>query len=73
VDQLLQQAVQLPKDQRLTLALRLLAMDEPAESADTEQAWDTEIRERIARYDAGQTTARPAEQVFADLDRRLRP
>jgi hypothetical protein len=32
-----------------------------------------EIRERIARYDRGDARSRPAGEVFADLDRRLKP
>lgn len=71
VDDILKEAVCLPEDQRLSLAHRLLAVGEPAASADIDEAWDVAIRERIARYDRGEATARPAADVLADLDRRL--
>lgn len=71
VTRLLQEAAQLPEDQRLTLAHRLLVAAEPPPSDEVEQAWDAEIRERIARYDRGETRSRPASDVFSDLTRRL--
>ena len=69
--QLLQEAAPLPEDQRLTLVHRLLVAGEPPPSDEVEQAWDVEIRERIARYDRGETRSRPVGEVFSDLDRRL--
>lgn len=71
VDQLLQDAGQLPQDQRLTLVHRLLLADEPAPSAAVDAAWDVVIRERVARYDQGGARSRPASEVFARLDRKL--
>ena len=64
--------MQLPPDQRLTLAHRILTSVEPAVSSEVESAWDTEIRERIARYDAGEIKSVPAVEVFAETERRLR-
>jgi DUF1009 family protein len=64
-------ALQLPKDQRFTLAHRILSSVEPEPDAEAEAAWDAEIRERIRRYDAGQTVAVSGVVVFAELDRRL--
>lgn len=72
VEELLSEASKLPEDQKLTLAYRLLASAEPAVSQEVEQAWDVEIRERIARYDRGETRSRPASEVFARLDKSLR-
>ena len=71
IDQLLKEACELPGDQRLTLAHRGLALNEPVLTEDVEQAWDVEIRERIRRFDEGRGQSRPAGEVFADLDRRL--
>jgi len=71
IDQILKEAAQLPEDQKLTLAHRLLAASEPPQSDDVGQAWDVLIRERIQRFDQGQGKSRPAGDVFADLDRRL--
>jgi len=71
IDQLLKEASELPQDQRLTLAHRVLASNEPPPSDEVAQAWDVEIRDRIKRFDEGRSKSRPASQVFAELDRRL--
>jgi putative addiction module component (TIGR02574 family) len=71
VETIIAEAVRLPADQRLTLAHRILSSIEPDVSHEAESAWDSEIRERIARYDAGATKGVPASEVFAELDRRL--
>lgn len=71
LDQILQEAIHLPEDQRLALANRLLLLSEPHAPENLEHIWDTEIRNRIARYDAGELTSRPASEVFSDLERRL--
>ena len=71
VDSIVAEAVLLPPDQRLTLAHKILSSVEPAPSQETDAAWELEIRERIARYDAGELQAIPAAEVFAELDRRL--
>ncbi|MHB8524069.1 MAG: addiction module protein [Limisphaerales bacterium] len=72
IETLASEAMQLPPDQRLTLAHRILSSVEPAPSVEIDAAWDTEIRERIARYDAGAVRSIPATEVFAEVDRRLR-
>jgi len=71
IDDLLSEAKRLPRDQRLTLAHRLLESDEPAASEEVERAWDLAIRERIERYDRGETSTRSASEVLAEVDRRL--
>ncbi len=70
--QFLQEAIHLPEDQRLALVHKLLLVGEPHTSKDVEDAWDAEIRDRIACYDLGNTPTRPAGEVFSDLDRRLK-
>jgi putative addiction module component (TIGR02574 family) len=65
-------ALQLPKDQRLTLAHRILASLEPGPDAGAEAAWDGEIRERIRKYDAGRTSVVPGSTVFEELDKKLK-
>ena len=60
ISQILQEALRLPEDQRLTLVNRLLTLGEPEASDDVKHAWDLEIRERIARYDEGATRSRSA-------------
>jgi len=71
VDDLAQIAVELPMDQRYTLAQRILASVEPAHETDCENAWTTEIRQRIKRYDAGETHGIPAAQVFVEIEQKL--
>jgi putative addiction module component (TIGR02574 family) len=66
------EALLLPKDQRLTLAHRILSSVEPQVEAEVEDAWEMEIRERIKRYDAGQTAGVPGHEVFAELDKKIR-
>jgi len=71
VDELIQEALDLPVDQRISLAHKILASIEPPPTSAIESAWDEEIRRRIARYDAGQSKGIPAEEVFAEVERRL--
>ena len=40
---------------------------EPAASSEIDTAWDAEIRERIARYDAGGVRSIPVDEVFAEV------
>lgn len=72
LDSLANQALLLPKDQRLTLAHRILASIEPTATEGVEAAWDDEIRERIKRYDAGLVTGIPGSEVFKGLDQKLK-
>ena len=66
------EALLLPKDQRFTLAHRILSSVEPEMEAEAEAEWDMEIRERIKRYDAGLTSGVPGQEVFAQLDKKLK-
>jgi len=45
INQILQEAIRLPEDQRLTLVNRLLTFSEPHASDDVRCAWDEEILE----------------------------
>lgn len=69
-EEILQEAACFPPNQRLTLAHRLL-LSEPSPSPEVDEAWDSVIRERIMRYDQGQTQARPASEVLSELDDQL--
>lgn len=71
MNQILQDTILLPEDQMLTLVNRLLKLSEPKASDDVKSAWDNTIRDRIARYDRGEISSRPADEVFSKLDRRL--
>lgn len=71
LDQILAEAERLPADQKLTLAYRLLASNEPEATPEVESAWEMEISERIRKYDDGVSVSFPAGKVFSELDRRL--
>ena len=71
LDTVASEAMQLPEDQRLALASRILSSVEPAANAEAEAAWDMEVRERIRRYEAGETKSIPAIKVFEELDKRF--
>ena len=72
VDGLAQQASDLPKDQRLTLAHRILATLEPPLTAEIEEAWEREISQRIKNFREGTSKSIPADEVFAELDAELK-
>ena len=71
IERILEEAAQLPKDQRFTLAYRLLASNEPDPTDDVEREWEIAIRDRILRYDQEGAPAITAGDVFAELDRKL--
>ena len=71
IDELARGAIALPPDQRFTPARRILASVEPEADPALEGAWDAEIRDRIRRYDAGETAAFAAEEVFGEIENRL--
>ena len=71
LEDLAQGAIELPPDQRFTLAQRILASVEPSGEPSIDAAWATEIRERIRKYDAGEIKGIPASEVFAEIDRHL--
>jgi putative addiction module component (TIGR02574 family) len=65
------EALHLAPRERLELANTLLASVEPESSDANAAAWETEIRRRIAEFDAGRVESIPGQDVFDDLDRRL--
>lgn len=67
LDAIAQDALVLNRDERLILARQLLISVEADEDAGVEEAWEEEISQRIARYDAGLTRSIPATDVFARL------
>jgi putative addiction module component (TIGR02574 family) len=73
IDALAQGAIELPPEQRFTLAQRILASIEPSGDEGVDRAWASEIRERMRRYDSGETIGTPGAEVFAEVDRRLAP
>ena len=66
-------ALELPSNQRFTLARILLDVSELADVSDPsiEEAWDQEISRRIARIQDGTAEYKSSVDAFAELDRRF--
>jgi len=60
-------ALDLPPDQRLMLAKSLIESVDGTEDVSPEAAWDAEIRGRLERFRAGETSSVPAADVFRRL------
>jgi putative addiction module component (TIGR02574 family) len=70
------EALGLSLHERAQLVKRLIeSLDDESheDPAAVEQAWEEEIRHRIAELDAGTAELFPAEQVFDELRSHLRP
>lgn len=70
VEQIKQEAMNLSPEERADLADWLWVSATPRE--EVEAAWDAEIARRIAEIDAGTATLIPSEEVFAEIDEKLR-
>ena len=66
VDELSQKALELPTEERVLLAERLLATVHEVDP-EVEAAWDVEIQRRLAEIDRGTAKLIPAEEVFAKV------
>jgi putative addiction module component (TIGR02574 family) len=69
---LLDEARQLPPDEREWLAEFLLIKDEKVSSADVESAWGGEIKRRLDEIDSGAVKMIPGDEVLARMDARLK-
>ena len=67
LNDLFQQAVQLPERDRATLAGLLIETLDPVSEPDVEAAWSEEIARRVAEIDAGSVELIPWEVVRAEL------
>lgn len=61
----------LSADEKARLALYLLETLEPAEAGDIDAAWCQEAQARLAAVAQGEAQTSSADEVFANLDRRL--
>ena len=66
-----QEAIQLPRHQRLVLARLLLDLDEPGEIVEIDETWDQEIRARVKAYDEGRVEGISYDKVKEKIHRRL--
>ena len=72
--ELLRDALMLPVDQRVAVATKLLAsLDDPEaeDEAVVRTAWAREIEARARRVMAGESKAKPWEEVRAEVSRRF--
>lgn len=67
LNELFQQAVQLPERDRATLAGLLIETLDPVSEPDVEAAWSEEIKRRVAEIDAGAVELIAWEDVRAEL------
>jgi putative addiction module component (TIGR02574 family) len=71
LEEITEQALKLPRQERLALANRLLSDDADADSSAIEAAWEEEIIARIRAIDDGTAVGIPYEAVIrAARDRR---
>jgi putative addiction module component (TIGR02574 family) len=66
-DSISDQALELPPDQRLTLARNLIESVDGTEDVSAEAAWDAEIRQRLLVYTTGESTTITGADVFRRL------
>jgi putative addiction module component (TIGR02574 family) len=74
VQSVFEQAMKLTESERKDLVHRLLPTlpeDRDTDPAAVRAAWHQEITARLERFDRGETTAIPSEEVFDRLDRRF--
>ena len=69
---LLDEARQLPPDEREWLAEFLLIKDEKVSSAEVESSWGDEIKRRLDEIDSGAVKMIPGDEVLARMDARLK-
>ena len=65
LDELSKKAQTLTVEERAQLAQELLESVERDSDPEVQAAWDAEIASRIAKYERGEATLIPAEEVFA--------
>ncbi len=71
LSELEQKASQLSDGERAQLALFLLESLEPIEEGDIEETWRIQAESRLSEIERGEARLVPAEDVFANLRRRL--
>ena len=67
-EQILQQALALPLEERAELIDRLLATFDAPPNAAMDQLWANEAHDRLEAYDRGEIGAVSAEDVFKEID-----
>lgn len=65
LDELSKKAQALTVEERAQLAQQLLESIERESDPDVQAAWESEVADRIAKYERGEAKLIPAEDVFA--------
>jgi len=68
-EQILQQALALPPEDRAEILERLLASFQSPPDPELDELWAREAEDRLDAYDRGEMGAVPAEEVFARIER----
>jgi hypothetical protein len=63
LDKITRQVLELPRDQRMALASLILDADDGFPATPVEQAWDGEIRRRVAAFDRGEVQGIPYKEM----------
>jgi predicted GTPase len=70
-DEITQEAIKLPREQRLELASLLLQLNEDSADPEVSAAWEEEIQARIQAVDENQIEGASFETVMRDAEDRL--
>jgi putative addiction module component (TIGR02574 family) len=68
-EKILQEALNLPPQERAEVLQRLLATFQEPPDAELDKLWTREAEDRIDAYERGQLGSISAEEVFARIDR----
>ena len=52
--------------------MKLIESLDPGKDEDVSELWLEEAERRVAAYDAGETDARDADEVFSEIERQLK-
>lgn len=72
LDQLAEEAMQLPNDQKTALIEKLMESMEPYDADEILNLWCIEAKRRLAEIESGQVQTIPAEEVYDEVRRTLR-
>ncbi|MGI8835662.1 MAG: addiction module protein [Pyrinomonadaceae bacterium] len=71
LEEITREAIQLPRQDRLALAERLLEIDDLVADPEVAMAWEDEILARIQAVDEGRATGISRDEVMREADSRL--
>ena len=66
------EVAKLPHRDRARIALKLIESLEPGRDEDDSELWLDEAERRLAAYDAGEIGVRDADEVFSEVERKIK-